>query len=95
MMVKTQDHAPPEVVHYAPGDRPLCGTTSWTAVSSDDPDHVAGCTECLELVSEDLQDHNEYRGHCLHCRAEISAQGGVEWRRVVRCPCPHCGSAGW
>ena len=57
----------------------------------DDPARVAGCADCLELVAEDVQDHNDYRGHCLHCRREITAQGGVEWRRVVRRPCPHCG----
>ena len=38
-----------------------------------------------------LLDQNSYRGHCLHCRREITAQGGVEWRRAVRRPCPHCG----
>ena len=64
----SQDHAPPQVLHYAPGDRPLCGADSWTEVYSDDPGQVAGCEDCLELVSEDLQDHHEYRGHCLHCR---------------------------
>ena len=26
---------------------------------------------------------------------EISARNGVEWRRVVRAPCPHCGKLGW
>ena len=54
-----------------------------------------GCAKCLELVEEDLQDENDYRGHCLHCREEITAQGGMEWRRVVRQPCPQCGQAGW
>ena len=78
-----QDHAPPMVIHYAPGGRPLCGNESWTAVYSDDPDQVAGWRDCLELVSDDLQDHNEYRGHCLQ---EISAQGGVEWRGSFGAP---------
>ena len=58
------------------------------AVYTDDPAAVAGCADCLELVAEDLEDHNDYRGRCLHCRQEISAQGAVEWRRVVRRPCP-------
>ena len=89
----TQNHAPPRVTHYAPGDRPLCGNES--SVYSDGPDQVAGCEDCLELVSEDLQDHNDHRGHCLHCLQKISAQSGVEWRRVVRHPCPDCGRAGW
>ena len=42
---------------------------------------MAGCADCLELVAEDLQ--------------EVTAQGGVEWRRTVRRPCPHCGKAAW
>ena len=88
---------PPEesMVHYGPGDRPLCGNESPFAVYTDEPYQVDGCEDCLELVAEDLQDHNHYRGRCLHCRREITAQGGVEWRRVVRRPCPHCGRAGW
>ena len=49
----------------------------------------------LELMAEDPGDDNEYMGHCLHCREEITAQGGVEWRRVVRRPCPHCWKPGW
>ena len=82
------------VVHYAPGDRPLCGNESITAVYTDDPHQVAGCAECLEIVAEDLQDYNDYRGCCLHCQQEVDAQGGVEWHRVVRRPCTHCGKAG-
>ena len=82
-------------VHYAPGDRPLCSNESMTAVYTEDPAAVSGCRECLELVAEDPGDDNEYRGHCLHCRQEITAPGGVEWRRTVRKPCPHCGKAGW
>ena len=50
------------VVHYAPDDRPLCGNDSMTAVYTDDPALVAGCADCLELVAEDLQDQNDYRG---------------------------------
>ena len=59
------------------------------------PALVAGCRECLELVAEDLGDDNEHWAHCLHCQQEISAQNGVEWRRMVRQPCPHCGKAAW
>ena len=55
------------IVHYGPGDRPLCGDDSMTAVYTDDP------ADCLELVVEDLQDHNDYLGRCLHCRQEITA----------------------
>ena len=49
----------------------------------------------LQLVAEYLGDDNEHWAHCLHCQQEISAQNGVEWRRVVRRPCPHCGAKGW
>ena len=103
---------PPEeaIVHYGPGDRPLCGDESPYAVYTDQPDQVVGCEECLELVAEDLQDPDtRYGGYCLHCRLsepevntvcrssgrEITATGSVEWRRVVRRPCPHCGKPGW
>ena len=86
---------PDTIIHYAPGDRPLCGDDSMTAVYSNDPHQVAGCDDCLELVAEDIKDHNDYLGRCLHCRQEITAQGGVQWRRVVRRPCPHCGKPGW
>ena len=83
------------VIHYAPGDHPLCGTESLTTVFTDDPATVAGCVDCLELAAEDLDEDNEHWAHCLHCQQEISAQSGVEWRRVVRAPCPHCGAKGW
>ena len=92
------DYTPDEeggVVHYDPGDRPLCGNDSMTAISTDEPAMVAGCAGCLELVVEDLQDHNDYLGRCLHCRREITALGGVEWRRTVRKPCPHCEKQRW
>ena len=88
---------PPEegIVHYGPGDRPLCGNNSITAVYTDEPNQVAGCADCLELVAEDLKDLDTHGGYCLHCRREITTTGSVEWRRVVRRPCPHCGQAGW
>ena len=88
---------PPEesVVHYGPGDRPLCGNESPFAVYTDDPHQVVGCADCLELVAEDLNDNNHYAGHCLHCKEPITAVGGVVWRRTVRRPCPHCGRPGW
>ena len=104
------DYTPDEgtgVVHYGPGDRPICSDDSMIAVYTDDPAAVAGCSDCLELVAvagcsdclelvaEDLGDQNDYRGRCLHCRQEITARGGVEWRRAVRRPCPHCGRPGW
>ena len=74
---------------------PLLMTSLTAAVYTGEPQQVQPCTCCLELVAEDLQDHNAYLGRCLHCRREINAQGGVEWRRVVRQPCPHCGRPGW
>ena len=36
---------------------------------------MADCSDCLELVTEDGQDQGDYRGHCLHCRQEITVQG--------------------
>ena len=75
------DYTPDEdgdVVHYGPGDRPLCGNDAVTAVYTDDPAAVSGCRECLELVAEDLDEDNEHWANCLHCRREITAQGGVE-----------------
>ena len=72
------------MVHYGPKNRPLCGTESMTEVYADDPALVSGCRDCLELVAEDPGDDNEYRGRCLHCRREITAQGGVAPRRPAR-----------
>ena len=43
------------IVHYGPGDRPLCGRESPFAIYTFEPDQVTGCQECLELVDEDLQ----------------------------------------
>ena len=83
------------VVHYGPGDRPLCGNDAVTTVFTDDPALVAGCVDCLELAAEDLVQDNEHWANCLHCQQEISAQSGVEWRRAVRRTCPHCGKPGW
>ena len=56
-----RDYTPDEygrVIHYGPGDRPLCGSESMTAAYTDDPNAVAGCHDCLKLVAEDLEDHN-------------------------------------
>ena len=74
------------IVHYGPGDRPLCGNDAVTAVYTDDPARVAGCADCLELVAEDVQDHNDYRGHCLHCRPRRGgmAPGGPEALPALR-----------
>ena len=85
-----------DIVHYGPGNQPLCGDEDELALHTQDPHQVAGCEDCRELALEDLQDpHTRYGGYCLHCRREITATGSVEWRRVVRRPCPHCGEPGW
>ena len=80
-------------MHYEPGNIPLCGEDDDLAIHTNDPAQVTDCYKCLKLVAGDLADHNEYRGRYLHCRREITAQGGVAWRRVVRNPCPHCDRA--
>ena len=84
-----RDHTPDEaggLFHFAPGDQPLCGDDCVARVYIDDPAAVAGCADCLELVAEDLQDENDYRGHCLHCRREITARGGVAPDRPAALP---------
>ena len=83
------------VVHYAPGDSPLCGLEESPEPMTSELELVRGCGDCLELVAEDLADQNTYMGRCLHCNQEIHAKGGVAWRRAVRNPCPHCGKPGW
>ena len=84
------------IIHYAPGDRLICGPVSTSGVYTDDPYRVSGCEPCVTAAAEDLADVDfEHGGRCLHCRQEITATGGVEWRRVVRALCPHCGRAGW
>ena len=50
------------VVHYAPGNRPLCGNDSITRVYTDDPAKVQGCDDCSEMVAQDLQDPNTRHG---------------------------------
>lgn len=56
-----------EVVHYAPGDSPLCGEDVIDAVCTHEPEAVAGCVDCLELVIEDLGDRDLHQGTCPHC----------------------------
>ena len=34
------------MVHYAPGDRPLCGSESCTAITTEEPALVKGCQPC-------------------------------------------------
>ena len=61
---------------------------------TDEPEAVTGCDDCLELLAEDLAEDNDYQGRCLHCRQDVAAKGGVQWRRAVRRACPHCGQRG-
>ena len=82
-------------VHYAPGDQLICGPDSAFGVYTDDPYRVSGCEPCVAAAAEDLADVDvEHGGRCLNCRQEITTTGGVECRRVVRAPCPHCGKSG-
>ena len=64
------------VVHYAPGDSPLCDLEEGSEPMTPDPELMRGYLDCLELVAEGLSDWNRY---------------GVAWLRTVRNPCPHCG----
>ena len=63
------------MIHYVPGsvlgpgDRPLCGNESPTAVYSEDPRQVAGCDDCLEQVAEALKNHNWYYSYGVNCHA--------------------------
>ena len=52
------------MVHYGPGDRPLCGDESQHTVQSYDPTQAAGCSDCLVQVAQGLADRDEYRGRC-------------------------------
>ena len=48
------------VVHYAPGDSPLCGLGESPEPVTPDPELARGCGDCLELVAEDLSNQNTY-----------------------------------
>ena len=50
------------VVHYAPGDSPLCGLEGSPEPMTPDPELVRGCGDCLELVAEDLSDQKHIHG---------------------------------
>ena len=91
-------HPPEEaVVHYrARRSTPLRQRIARSPSTPTNLTRWPAAEDCLELVAEDLQDPDtQHGGYCLHCRQEITATGSVEWRRVVRRPCPHCGKAGW
>ena len=74
------------------GGPPLLMTSLMTRVYTDEPHRCRAAKAALELVPQDLENCNDYRGHC---RREITAQGGVEWHRTVRRPCPYCGKPRW
>ena len=72
-MAHTQDHTPPRVIHDAP-KRPVRArrpaALRQRVLNSDlqrrpPPGGVAGCGDCLELVAEDLKNHDWYRSGCL------------------------------
>ena len=46
--------------HYGPVEVLLCGVNPVGAHWADEPEAVAGCDDCLELVAEDLADDNDY-----------------------------------
>ena len=76
------------IVHYAPGEHPLCGNDSIAAVYTDDPALVSGCPDCLELAAEDLDEDNEHWANCLHCSKRsppgTASSGGASSVRPAR-----------
>ena len=76
-MAHTQDPTPDRVIHYAPGsvlgpgDRPLCGNESPTAVYSEDPPQVAGCDDC-----DDQGGQRSSAGH-VDQGAALARAGGI------------------
>ena len=73
--LRDNDRRMGHAVHYGPREVPLCSVNPVGAHWSDDPESVAGCDDCLELVAEDLADDNDYQGRCLHCQAGDRRQG--------------------
>ena len=91
---RRRDGAVAVPVHYAPGEVAICGATG-AVVRTVHPALVRGCLQCEEQAAEDVADMKEYRARCPHCHCEITAWGGVAWRRTVRQPCPNCGARKW
>ena len=73
-------HTQDRVIHYAPGS--VLGPGGLPAATSPRRRSTAKTLDW-------------YRGYCVNCMQEISAQGGLAWRRIVREPCPYCSRAGW
>ena len=88
-----------EIEHYSPGNTTiLCGNSACAAFGSytDDPHKVRGCKVCVGAAAEDLADKDgEHMGVCLYCHEEITAVGGVAWRRATNSSCPCCGIDRW
>ena len=89
----TQDHTPDRVIHYAPGsvlwpgDRPLCGNESSTAVYSEDPRQVAGCDDCDDQGGQwssaghvDRPGAGQDRGDCRGQGGRPTGRGGIPVR---------------
>ena len=89
-----------DAVCYYPLDTAFtaCGALHGSdgVVTTKDPREVTCDEGCLEIAQDDIACADmPFQGHCLGCRGTISAAGAVEWRRVVRSPCPHCGTEQW
>ena len=79
------DYTPYEdggVVHYGPGDSPLCDNDCANAAYTDDPEQVHSCADCLELVAQDLADHNYYL--VAACTAGGRSTPRAEWSGAGR-----------
>ena len=93
-----RDYTPDEddaIVHCAPGEHPLCGTESMTAVYTDDPALVAGCPTAWNWLPRTWTRTTSTAAAACTAGRKSPPRAGVEWRRTVRRPCPHCGKAGW
>ena len=58
--LREKDRSMGHPIHYGPGEVPLCGVDPVGAHWADEPESVVGCDDCLELATEDLDDHNGY-----------------------------------
>ena len=65
-------------VQYGPGALPhFCGAGPVDAHCTDEPETVAGCDDCLDLVAEDLADNSQL----MTTRGGASTAGSRLWRR--------------
>ena len=90
-----------QAVHYALCEEDIifiCGIEAVAALGNytDAPSSVRGCKPCLDAAAEDLADvDGEHSRSCRYCGREITVIGGVQWRRAIHAPCPHCRRKGW